>query len=560
MTSVDLADKKTTEPNRSPSKTVPGPAGFLTYPKRFLDYCRDPLAYLTRIARQYGDVVLLQSFGLRFYMFNHPDQIEEILRHKHRSFKKDFYVVSLRPLLGDGLLTSDGESWRRQRAMSQPAFQARQIQQYAATMVDYTQELLATWKPDETRDIHSEMMRLTARIVTKTLFDADVNDNQGSIGKDLEVAMDFYANPLSMWPAWRYVPTPTNLRFHRTLRRLNAIVFRLIQERRATGTEGRGDLLSRLLVAEDEEGRKMSDTELRDELMTLFLAGHETTALTLSYTFLPVGPVSGGPNRARGRTRPRAGRAASDSGRREPTALYGMGHQGIDAALSPRLDHRPRGARRLRDRRLPYQKRLAAPDGPVGRPSRPAVLDRSGPLRSRAVGRGAYEELAAVCLLPLRRRPAGLHRLRICHDGGCADPGRHRQAFPARTRPGSKAAAGPLDHHSPARRYQDDGPPPRGLRVPDFEHPRRRASATRRSVIFLRPGDAQNRDRKSHPIKCPTRGGRHGRRPDFSVCQLAKEGKHQEPAGCRCRLTANRRHWRLKVRLWRTVAPEQGRR
>jgi cytochrome P450 len=285
MTIADLADKKTIEPNRSPSKTIPGPAGFLTYPKRFIDYCRDPLAYLTRIARQYGDVVLLQSFGLRFYMFNHPEQIEEILRHKHRSFKKDFYVVSLRPLLGDGLLTSDGESWRRQRAMSQPAFQARQIQQYAATMVDYTQELLATWKLDQTRDIHSEMMRLTARIVTKTLFDADVNDDEGSIGKDLEVAMDFYANPLAMWPAWRYVPTPTNLRFHRTLRRLNGIVYRLIQERRSTGTEGRGDLLSRLLVAEDEEGRKMSDTELRDELMTLFLAGHETTALTLSYTF-----------------------------------------------------------------------------------------------------------------------------------------------------------------------------------------------------------------------------------------------------------------------------------
>jgi cytochrome P450 len=285
MTTTDLPPKKKSRSNDSPARTPNGPAGYLTYPKRFLDYCRDPLAYLTRIARQYGDVVLLQSFGLPFYMFNHPDEIEEILRHKHRSFKKDYYIVSLRPLLGNGLLTSDGETWRRQRAMSQPAFQARQIQQYAGTMVAYAQDLLATWKPGETRDIHTEMMRLTARIVTKTLFDTDVNDDHGSIGKDLEVAMNFYANPLSMWPAWRYVPTPTNLRFHRTLRRLNAVVSRMIQERRATGTDGRGDLLSRLLIAEDEEGRKMSDTELRDELMTLFLAGHETTALTLSYTF-----------------------------------------------------------------------------------------------------------------------------------------------------------------------------------------------------------------------------------------------------------------------------------
>jgi cytochrome P450 len=285
MTRAERNGEKTSPSNGSPSKVPDGPSGMLTYPKRFLDYCRDPLDYLTRIARQYGDVVLLQSFGMPFYMFNHPDQIEEILRHKHRLFKKDFYVVSLEPLLGNGLLTSDGEAWRRQRVMAQPAFQARQVQQYAATMVDYTQRLTSDWQPDETRDIHQEMMRLTSQIVTKTLFDADVNDAEGSIGKDLEVAMDFYANPLAMWPAWRHVPTPTNLRFRRTLRRLNGLVYQLIQERRATGTEGRNDLLSRLLVVEDEEGRKMSDRELRDQLMTLFLAGHETTALTLSYTF-----------------------------------------------------------------------------------------------------------------------------------------------------------------------------------------------------------------------------------------------------------------------------------
>lgn len=272
-------------PQGTPLKTPTGPAGMLSYPKRFIEYCRDPLDYLTRVARRYGDVVLLQSFGMPFYMFNHPDDIEEILRRKHRCFKKDFYIVSLLPLLGNGLLTSDGEAWRRQRVMAQPAFQARQIPQYAATMVEYAAEATSSWRPDQTLDIHQEMMRLTARIVTKTLFDADVNDAVEGIGKDLEVAMAFYANPLAMWPAWRHVPTPTNLRFAKTLRRLNAIIFRLIQERRAAGTEGRGDLLSRLLEAQDEQGRKMSDTEMRDQLMTLFLAGHETTALTLSFAF-----------------------------------------------------------------------------------------------------------------------------------------------------------------------------------------------------------------------------------------------------------------------------------
>jgi cytochrome P450 len=270
---------------RGPFKKPPGPAGLLSYPIRFLEYCRDPLAYLRRIAREYGDVVLLQSFGMPFYMFNHPDHIEEITRRQHRSFKKDYFIESLRPLLGNGLLTSEGEAWRRQRAMAQPAFQAKQIQQYAATMVDFTERMLSTWKPDQSADLHHEMMRLTARIVTKTLFDADVNDDEGSIGKDLEIAMAFYANPRAMWPAWRYVPTPTNLRFTKTLKHLNAIIYELIAARRATGTAGRTDLLSRLLEAADEDGNKMSDTELRDQLMTLFLAGHETTALTLTFTF-----------------------------------------------------------------------------------------------------------------------------------------------------------------------------------------------------------------------------------------------------------------------------------
>ena len=94
--------------------------------------------------------MLLQSFGMPFYMFNNPDHIEEILRRQHRMFKKDFYIVSLRPLLGNGLLTSDGDEWRRQRAMAQPAFQAKQIQQYASTMVDFTRGMLSAWKPDQT--------------------------------------------------------------------------------------------------------------------------------------------------------------------------------------------------------------------------------------------------------------------------------------------------------------------------------------------------------------------------------------------------------------------------
>jgi cytochrome P450 len=267
------------------TRIPPGPSSRLLAPLRFLDYCRDPLGYVTRVAKQYGDVVLLGGFGVPTFMFNHPDQIEEILRQKHRFFKKDFFMEALRPLLGNGLLCSEGEEWRRARAMAQPSFQAKQIQEYAQTMVDYTERLISTWRPGEIRDVHRDMMRLTSQIVTKTLFDVEMNDEEGSIGKNLEGAMRFYANPLAMWPKWRHVPTPTNRRFHRTLRVLDELIFNMIRERRASGAAGRNDLLSRLLNAQDEEGRKMSDTELRDELITLFLAGHETTALTLSYAF-----------------------------------------------------------------------------------------------------------------------------------------------------------------------------------------------------------------------------------------------------------------------------------
>jgi cytochrome P450 len=269
----------------TPPRVVNGPKGLLSYPVQFIDYCRDPLAHMTRMAQRYGDIVRLSLFGMRFYMFNHPDEIEEILRHKHRLFKKDFYVKALEPLIGTGLLTSDGEPWRRQRMMAQPAFGAKQIEQYSATMVDFTERLTSKWRPGETRDIHADMMRLTSEIVTKTLFDAPMGDAAESIGEDLETAMAYYANPLSMWPSWRHVPTPANLRFARTLRKLKTVVFKMIAERRAAGPEDRTDLLSRLLVSRDEQGGRMSDSELCDQLMTLFLAGHETTALTLSYSF-----------------------------------------------------------------------------------------------------------------------------------------------------------------------------------------------------------------------------------------------------------------------------------
>jgi cytochrome P450 len=151
-------------------------------------------------------------------------------------------------------------------------------------MVAYTERMLAGWHSGETRDLHADMMRLTLEIVAKTLFDADVAGQAREVGDALEEGMQtFVRRWKSIYPLPEWIPTPNNLRIKRVARRLDTILYRIIQERRASG-EDRGDLLSMLLHAQDEDdGGRMTDKQLRDEAMTLFLAGHETTANALSW-------------------------------------------------------------------------------------------------------------------------------------------------------------------------------------------------------------------------------------------------------------------------------------
>ena len=435
----------------------PGPTGRFVAPLRFVDYCRDPLAYMTRMARQYGDVVLLPGFGMPVYMFNHPDQIEEILRHKHRVFKKDFYMEALRPLLGNGLLSSEGEEWRRARAMAQPAFQAKQIQQYATTMVEHTERLIAAWRPGETRNLHTDMMRLTSQIVTKTLFDVEVDDEEGSIGQTLEAAMLFYANPLSMWPKWRHVPTPTNLRFRRTLSVLDDLMFEMIRERRAEGVTDRSDLLSRLLCAEDEQGRKMSDTELRDELLTLFLAGHETTALTLSYTFysLATNPdveatLFAELDQVLGDRAPVLGDVPSlhfaenvikESMRMYPPA-WTLGREATE-------DVEIGGYRIQKGAQVLMAQWVVQRD--------PRFWPEPERFRPVALGRGADQAVAPLRVFPVWRWTANLHRQQLRDARGRVAAHHDRSALPARTRVGADAEIGAIGHDASAPRDQSCG-------------------------------------------------------------------------------------------------------
>ncbi len=263
----------------------PGPKGnFLT--GNLPEFRRDRLAFLTEIARDYGDSVSIRLGPRRMTVVNHPDLVEDVLVAKNRLFIKHFALRSTGPTLGNGLLTSEGDFWRKQRRLAQPAFHRERIAAHAAVMVDYTERMLADWSHGEIRDAQADMMRLTLQIVAKTLFGADVGDDAADASEAMETGMRAFTARVSKiinLPEW--VPTPMNLRARRARERLDRIIYGFIADRRAGG-EDQGDLLSMLLHAQDEDdGGRMSDRQLRDEAMTLFMAGHETTANTLAWAW-----------------------------------------------------------------------------------------------------------------------------------------------------------------------------------------------------------------------------------------------------------------------------------
>jgi cytochrome P450 len=248
------------------------------------EFRRDMLGFYTRCVATYGDVVPYRLGFHRLCLLNHPDHAELVLTDSKNYAKRTYVLKLLVPVLGNGLLTSEGDFWLRQRRLMQPAFHKQRIASYGEVMVAYTERLIDRWQHGETRDLHADMMRLALEIVGKTLFDADVASNAHEVG-DAQVVMDqFISQWESLVPLPPFVPTPGNLRFKRTMRKLDAIIYRMIAQRRQSGALG-GDLLSLLLQARDDDGSGMTDLQLRDEAMTLFLAGHETTANALSWTW-----------------------------------------------------------------------------------------------------------------------------------------------------------------------------------------------------------------------------------------------------------------------------------
>jgi cytochrome P450 len=263
-------------------KFPPGPyTGLQGWSFRALN--QSPLEMFSELAR-YGDIVGIRVVNFRNIFINHPDLIEEVLVDHPRRYVKGRVLRANRHVFGEGLLTSEGDFWLRQRRLVQPAFHRARIAAYAETMVQYAQRMLDSWRSGEERDVHREMMRLTLQIVGKTLFDADVAGDAQDVGKSLELLLELGANFRRTLFIPHWVPTPTNLRIKREIIFIESILYRIIAERRASGRDT-GDLLSMLLHAQDEDGSRMNDKQLRDETITLFLAGHETTASSLSWTW-----------------------------------------------------------------------------------------------------------------------------------------------------------------------------------------------------------------------------------------------------------------------------------
>ncbi|MEJ2262750.1 MAG: cytochrome P450 [Anaerolineales bacterium] len=274
------------------SRTPPGPSG-----RDLLNDLRDlqnnPLSVLLRSTRKYGDFVRLTIGPWNIYLVNHPEHIQQVLQSNNRNYTKDtFQYNMLRTVTGNGLLTSDGPFWLRQRRLVQPAFHRQRILEFGGIITDATQKMLESWKRGASSiahvDIDAEMMRLTLEIIGKALFSVDLSGEAGEITQAVLTALDHiiyrsrhpFSPPLS-------VPTQRNRRFKEAMRRLDQAVYAIIQQRRPKSLpNAQVDLLSILLQARDEKtGEAMDDRQLRDEVITLIIAGHETVASALTWTW-----------------------------------------------------------------------------------------------------------------------------------------------------------------------------------------------------------------------------------------------------------------------------------
>jgi cytochrome P450 len=269
-------------------REAPRPPG-LPLLGQLLDAWRDPISLFLSARSAFGGVVKFRFGPYDYFLVNDLRAIKHVLVDNAKNYVKSRNYGGLKILLGEGLLTSEGDFWKRQRRLSQPAFHREHLAGFATTMAQETERMLGRWsaiEPGTCIDVHAEMMRLTFAIVGQTLLSTDVDDDSSAIGEALDIGLKWtndYAEALVRIPPW--VPTPANARYRKARRTLDDLIYRIIEERRKQADPG-SDLLGMLMrvVGEGEDDR-MNDRQLRDELMTLVLAGHETTANLLAFAF-----------------------------------------------------------------------------------------------------------------------------------------------------------------------------------------------------------------------------------------------------------------------------------
>ncbi len=258
------------------------------YPgESLLEITRRPLSFFPSLKEAHGDIALVYVGRQPIVLVSHPDHIRDVLVTNARNFHKGRGLERAKILLGDGLLTSEEEFHLRQRRLAQPAFHRARITAYGEVMATYAERRADHWRDGDVLELNHEMAAYTLAVVGKTLFDADIEGEAHEIGEALAAAIAaFNFTVLPMAPLLLRFPIPMARRYKRGRQRLDATIYRMIAERRAS-REDKGDLLSMLLMAHDTEGNGggMSDLQLRDEAMTLLLAGHETTANLLMWAF-----------------------------------------------------------------------------------------------------------------------------------------------------------------------------------------------------------------------------------------------------------------------------------
>ncbi len=273
---------------RNAKKRPPGPR-HLTPIKHLSAMQRDAIGWFTHLTQQHGDCVHVRLGPTDLFLINHPDLVEEVLVKKPRHFSKGRVMRKMMRVIGEGLLTSEGEYHRRQRRLSQPAFHRARVDSYAEMMIECALKTREKWEKHSTAellDVNESMKHLTMAVVGKTMLSVDLEGANADLGDTMTDLMDaFNWLILPGFGLLEKLPLPKSNRFRRARARLNSVIYRLIEERRKDDAD-RGDLLSMLMLATDEDGGAMSDLQVRDEAMTIFIAGHESQTNALNWVWI----------------------------------------------------------------------------------------------------------------------------------------------------------------------------------------------------------------------------------------------------------------------------------